>query len=114
MVPACLALLASVLLPPIGGVTPPVGTTLVGMDITPAGTNGMPPDTYRIASTLPPAEFRAAYAAAARRAGYETTSSARIVAGIHPSGRRFRLVLQPHGGGSHGMLTMIETRKAAN
>ncbi|GAA0663695.1 hypothetical protein FHT00_001200 [Sphingomonas insulae] len=113
MVPACLALLASVL-PPIGGVMPPVGTTLVDMDITPAGTNDVPPETYRIASALPPAAFRAAYAAAARRAGYETSSSARIVAGIHPSGRRFRLVLQPHGGGSRGILTMIDTRKAGN
>lgn len=112
MVLAALALLASVSLPPVGGIAPPADTTLVGMDITPGATDGVPPDTYRIASPLPPAEFRAVYAAAARRAGYETTSSARIVAGVHPAGRRFRLVLQPHRGGSTGVLTIMEAQRA--
>jgi len=57
-------------LPPIGGIAPPPGTMLLTMDIAAGGRSRPVPDVYRIASALPVAEFRAAYAAAARHAGY--------------------------------------------
>lgn len=106
MILACLVLVASALLPPVGGVTPPDGTLLVGMDIAPVPKRREQAEVYRIASPLPPAAFRAAYAVAARRAGYETTSSARILVGRRPAGGGFRLVLRPTREGTAGVLTV--------
>jgi len=106
MIPACLLLLASAILPSIGGIVAPDGTALIAMDIASGAQGRATADVYRIASPLPPRAFSAAYAAAARRAGYETTSSARIVVGRQPGGGGFRLVLQPRGPGSTGVLTV--------
>ena len=108
MILAWLALVAVALLPPIGGITPPDGTLLLGMDIAPASRGRAQADVYRIASLLPPAAFRTAYAVAARRAGYETSSTARILVGRRPAGGGFRLVLRPTHEGSAGMLTVVQ------
>jgi hypothetical protein len=107
MILAVLLSLATALLPPIGGIAPPDATELVAMDVAVGGKAGSSPVVYRIASPLLPKVFRAAYAAAARRAGYETVSSARIVTGKRPTGDRFRLVLQPRATGSTGVLTVM-------
>jgi hypothetical protein len=111
MILALCMLLAGALLPPIGGIVPPAGTILVTMDITPDRTGRPKPDVYGIASPLPVPAFRAAYADAARRAGYETSSSARIVVGMLPKRGRFRLVLQPRDGATAGVLTVRRVGK---
>lgn len=109
MILAVLLSLATALWPPVGGISPPDNTQLVAMDLAVADKTSSSSAVYRIASPLPPKVFRAAYAAAARRAGYETISSAHIVTGKRSTGDGFRLVLQPRASGSTGVLTMTRT-----
>jgi hypothetical protein len=114
MIAAAPSASSSMSLPAIGGIAPPVGTTLVNMDITPDGPGLPKADVYEIASTSTLSAFRDAYAAAARRAGYDTTITARRIAGVRRDGARFRLLLEPDGvNGDHvsGVLTITRPGK---
>jgi hypothetical protein len=99
-------------LPPIGGIAPPPGTMLLTMDIAAGGRSRPVPDVYRIASALPVAEFRAAYAAAARHAGYETTVRPRSIVGWRPGAGSFRLVLASKDNATTGVLSVQNAGRA--
>ena len=92
--------------PALAGIRPPVGTTLVNMDIFVSSHPRGEPAVYELRSPLPATAFGNRYALNAERAGYQVVAPDRLVVGVRADGTSIRLRILAATKGATAILTV--------